>query len=158
TVVVADGRVAEVAAKAEPPAGVPVLDATGKTLLPGLVDAHTHTFGTAASDALVFGVTAELDMATDARLLPGFRRDREDLARSAAADVFSAGFLATAPKGHGTEYGIPVPTLTKPEEADAWVAARVAEGSDYIKLVLDDGSSWARPWPTLDKDVVAALV
>ena len=65
--------------------------------------------------------------------------------------LFSAGNLATAPGGHGTEYGIPVPTLTKPEEAQAWVDARIAEGSDYIKAVLDDSLEYGvpKPIPTL---------
>ena len=32
------------------------------------------------------------------------------------------------------------PTLTSPAEADAFVAARVAEGSDFIKIIYDDTS------------------
>src|SRR5882762_4001952 len=75
------------------------------------------------------------------------------------ADLRSAGFLATAPGGHGTEYGIPVPTLTKPEEAQAWVDARIAEGSDYIKAVLDDSLEYGvpKPIPTLSKETLQAL-
>src|SRR4051812_45788869 len=33
------------------------VDGTGQTVLPGLIDAHTHTFGDALKDAIVFGVT-----------------------------------------------------------------------------------------------------
>lgn len=67
--------------------------------------------------------------------------------------------LATVPKGHGTEYGFPIPTLTKPEEAAAFVDARLAEGSDFLKLVYDHEviPGWP-PMPTLDKNTMAALV
>jgi imidazolonepropionase-like amidohydrolase len=43
TVLVIDGRIAAVGgADFEPPPGVDVIDATGRWVLPGLVDAHTH--------------------------------------------------------------------------------------------------------------------
>jgi imidazolonepropionase-like amidohydrolase len=42
TVLVIDGRIAAVGADLEPPPGVDVIDATGRWVLPGLVDAHTH--------------------------------------------------------------------------------------------------------------------
>jgi hypothetical protein len=44
------------------PAGAAVVDATGKTLLPGLIDAHSHSLGDALREAAVFGVTTSLDM------------------------------------------------------------------------------------------------
>src|SRR5262249_49321351 len=34
--------------------------------------------------------------------------------------------------------GPPFPTLTGPQEAQAFVDARIAEGSDYIKIIYDD--------------------
>lgn len=42
TVLVLDGRVAEVGAGVSVPDGVRIVDATGSWVLPGLVDAHTH--------------------------------------------------------------------------------------------------------------------
>jgi len=43
TVVVADGRITAVSPPGAPlPADVPVIDATGRWVLPGLIDAHTH--------------------------------------------------------------------------------------------------------------------
>ena len=71
-------------------------------------------------------------------------RSRRRPARPDRADLYSAGILATAPGGHGTEYGMAIPTLTKPEEAQAWVDARIAEGSDYIKII-DRGRLPLRP-------------
>jgi hypothetical protein len=59
------------------------------------------------------------------------------------ADLFSSGYAATAPGGHGTEYGMKFPTLRGPQEAQAWVDGRIAEGSDYIKAgVLFDRRAW----------------
>ncbi len=158
TVVFQGNRIAAVGADVMPPKGATIVDGTGQTVLPGFIDSHTHAWGEALERALVFGVTTELDMFTD----PAFARQmREEQAKTGApgrADLYSAGYLATAPGGHGTEYGMPVPTLTKPEEAQAWVDARVAEGSDYIKIVLEDGSPYGRQIPTLDKATLTAVV
>jgi imidazolonepropionase-like amidohydrolase len=158
-VVVRGGTIEAVGPKAAIPAGAAVVDGGGGVLLPGLIDCHTHTWGEALRRALVFGVTTELDMFTD----PTFARTAraEQAAPGGApgrADLFSAGILATSPGGHGTEYGVPIPTLTKPEEASAWVAARVAEGSDYIKIVDEDGTSVGRKIPTLDTATLTAVV
>src|ERR1700760_3932307 len=158
TVVFQGNRIAAVGKDVQPPRGAEVIDGTGQTVLPGFIDGHTHAWGDALERALVFGVTTELDMFTD----PSFARQmREEQAKTGApgrADLYSAGYLATAPGGHGTEYGMPVPTLTKPEEAQAWVDARVAEGSDYIKIILEDGSPYGRQIPTLDRATLTALV
>lgn len=155
TVVVQGGRVTAIGPKAKVPAGLPVVDGAGKTLLPGLIDAHTHTFGAARTDAIRFGVTTELDMFTHPSALEGVRAGREGLAKTNQADLYSAGILATAPKGHGTEYGFEIPTLTSAAEADAWVAARVGEGSDYIKLVYAPGP---KNRPSIDRAVMTAVV
>ena len=85
-----------------------IVDGAGKTLLPGLIDAHIHVWTTlSCSRPLVFGVTTELDMFDRAE--SAARCAREQAAASdRAADLRSAGFAATAPGGHGTEYGFDV--------------------------------------------------
>ena len=128
-VVVRDGRIAAVGADIAIPAGVATVDGSGKTLLPGLIDAHTHSWGNAQGDALRFGVTAELDMLGDWTRLPALKQQRESLARTAQADLWSAGAAVTAPGGHGTQYGMKVPTLAADGDAQAFVAARAKEGS-----------------------------
>ena len=127
TVVVKGGTIATVAPRAEVPTGATIIEGKGKTLLPGLIDAHTHTYAAEhLRAAVVFGVTTELDMFT----LPSFAASQraEQVAGKAAdrADLLSAGILATAPGGHGTEYGFEIPTITAADQAAAFVAARVA--------------------------------
>lgn len=139
-VVVRDGRIKAVGAGVAIPAGSTVVDGAGKTLLPGLIDAHVHSWGDAQRDALRFGVTAELDMLGDRERIPSLRAQRESLARVERADLWTAGAAVTVPGGHGTQYGLKVPTLASGGDAAAFVAARVEEGSDYIKLIVEDMS------------------
>lgn len=158
TVVVDGGRIQATGPDVRPPAGAEVIDAGGATLLPGFIDAHTHTFdGSMLERALVFGVTTELDMFTQPETARGFK---QPMGAGAAprADLRSAGILATAPGGHGTQFGLTIPTLTKPEEAQAFVDARVAEGSDYIKIVSEDGSLYGGQYGALDRPTIAALI
>ena len=141
------------------PAGVESIPGDGKTLLPGFIDAHTHAYGDALDRALVFGVTTELDMFTDHRMAATMRAEqqRADGARR-RADLYSAGTLVTSPKGHGTEYSLQIPTLASAADAQAFVDARIAEGSDYIKIVYDDGASYGMQMPTIDRAVLAAAI
>jgi imidazolonepropionase-like amidohydrolase len=157
-VLVRGGAIVSVGGDA-PPAGVPVVDGAGQTLLPGLIDAHTHAFGDALERALVFGVTTELDMFTDHAFADRMRRDqRSEAGAPMRADIFSAGTLVTAPGGHGTEYGMKIPTISEASDAGPFVDARLAEGSDYIKIVYDDGASHAARFPSIGEDVLRAVV
>ena len=157
-VLVRDGRITAIADTVVSPAGATVVDGTGKTLLPGFIDSHTHAFGDALADALPFGVTTELDMFTVPAEASARRAEQREGSAASRADLFSAGILATAPGGHGTEYGMIIPTIAAPESAQAFVDARIAEGSDYIKIILDDGSAYGRKIPTISRATLAALV
>ncbi len=158
TLLIRDGLVERLLTDGELPPGYDQIDIEGQTLLPGLIDAHVHSFNSARSDALRFGVTTLLDMFRPPFDFDQVHAQRESLAPTAQADLFSAGFLATVEGGHGTQYGIAVPTLSDAGEADAWVGARLAEGSDYIKIVLESGAAWGGQMPTLDAATVQALV
>lgn len=131
------------------------IDGTGLTALPGLIDAHVHVFGRARAHALRFGVTTVVDMFTDPVNLRGMREDRRGDGPRDTAALFSAGMLATVARGHGTQYGVAVETLSGPEEAPAWVAERLAEGSDFIKLVY---MPRARRVPSLDLATARAVI
>jgi imidazolonepropionase-like amidohydrolase len=156
-VLVSGGRIAAIGRDLSAPAAE-VIDARGRTLLPGLIDAHTHTFGDALKEALVFGVTTSLDMFTDVGMARSYRAAQQAGTAADRADLFSAGTLVTAPGGHGTEYGVPIPTIERPDEAQAFVDARIAEGSDWIKIVYDDGSAFGINWPTLDEPTLRAVI
>ena len=131
------------------------VDARGMTLLPGLIDCHIHAFGDALVEALTFGVTTVVDMFTDKSFAATWRAEQARGEATGRADLHSAGHLATAPGGHGTQYGIPIATLSSPEEADAFVRDRFEEGSDFLKIIWEDG---AGDWSTLDAETVRALV
>jgi len=160
TVLVRDGLIVAVGDDAVVPAGIEVIDGSGKTLLPGLIDAHVHAWGPAQRDALRFGVTTGLDMMGDRTRSAALRNQRESLAATDQADLWSAGAAVTAPGGHGTQYGMQVPTLEPDGEAKAFVDARVAEGSDYIKIIVEDMSAYGgnRRLPTLSPAQVAASI
>jgi imidazolonepropionase-like amidohydrolase len=158
-VLVRDGRIQAVRQHIAAPEGAQILDAGGKTLLPGLTDAHAHVWEAAAlKQQLMFGVTTVLDMFTDVKFAAGMRQQQSAGRVTDRADLYSAGTLITAPGGHGTEYGIAIPTLTDPAGAQAFVDARIAEGSDYIKLILDDGTAYGGHRPTLSKETLAAAI
>ncbi len=157
SVLVEGRRIAAVGPDLAVPPGAEVVDGAGATLLPGLLDAHAHVRGQGLVDEIMFGVTTVLDMNTEVDWAAQMRAEQRAGAGLGRADLFSAGTLATVPGGHGSEYG-PVPTLTSPAEAPAFVQARIAEGSDFIKIVYDDNTSFGRPIPTLDRPTLRALV
>jgi imidazolonepropionase-like amidohydrolase len=151
-------RIAALGPRIAAPAGATIVDGTGRTLLPGLIDAHTHTWGEASRTALMFGVTTELDMFTDAMAARQARAEQASGKATGRADVFSAGTLVTAPGGHGTEYGVRIPTIQSPDAAQAFVDARIAEGSDYNKIVYDDGRAYGMKLPTVSTETLRALI
>ncbi len=154
------GRIAEVGDAIAVPDGAEVIDGAGMTLLPGLIDSHVHTFTPEMlRQALVFGVTTVLDMFTDETFAAQMRQEQADGGAGYRADLFSAGWLATAPGGHGTQFGVDVDTLTSPEQADEWVQGRVDAGADYIKVVIETfGGMGQEPLPTLDPATVEAVI
>jgi imidazolonepropionase-like amidohydrolase len=172
TVVISGGKIAAVGGPttAVPP-GVEEISGEGRTLLPGLIDAHVHISASmpveALQQALAFGVTGVVDMWTSPPppgLRPALSRlkeleaeDRPDLAA-----VRSAGTGATVAGGHPTQMdgGCPacqVPTLAAPGDADSFVATRVSEGSDFIKIIYDEHEVFGSKLPTLSEAAIAAL-
>ena len=157
-VLIEDAKIAEVAARVRAPTSAKWIDASGKTLLPGLIDSHTHTYGDGLEATLHHGVTTHVDMFSAHFLLKSAREHRERLMPTKSADLFSAGTLVTVSGGHGTQFGLSIPTLENAADAKDFVAKRKAEGSDFIKLVIEDGSAHGRSLPTLDRERVQAIV
>lgn len=134
------------------PAGAEMVSGSGRTVLPGLIDSHTHYDPPTdlIPSAVRFGVTTQLDLYS----APDPTRTAE-LKRTGMleeSDLITAGFLATAPGGHPSRNS-DLPRLERPEEAESWVDARVEEGSEFIKVVVE-----STDMPTLSPETVAALV
>ena len=146
------------------------VEAAGKTVLPGLIDVHTH-FGApgivmsegfdqemanwpehAVRSYLYSGVTAAKsvgDSTAELLKLKG-RLARGELLGS---ELFMTGPLFTAPGGHGTEYFRNLPEMLRkqyepemaaaysnPSEAVARVNLLSEQGVDGIKVVLESGA------------------
>ena len=128
TVVFENGKIINIGG--ETPTDAEIIDATGATLLPGLIDAHVHTSTDGLREALQFGVTTELEMAGSfgkkGREIQ--IKDNRDL-----ADVRSACMGLTPPGGHPDELipkeeGIPDFILKKMEKMSE------QEKADFIAL------------------------
>ena len=93
----------------------------------------------------------------------GWRAQREGWGAVAGADTWSAGIGVSSPGGHPAKMLPPdwkLPTLVRAEDADSFVSARVAEGSDFIKLILEHNSLSNPPesLPTLSPDTLCAAI
>lgn len=143
-------------------AGATVVDGRGCTLMPGLIDSHAHSKPGALTMAISFGVTTEIDLGSD----PLWMDEQRELARTRddVADVRSSSFGATVPGGHpshliGGFFPRPFPTVSTVADARPFVEQRVAEGADFIKMIIEDGSALGRPEiPVLPLDIATALV
>ena len=157
-IVIKDNKVFKIGGDLPNNSRLPELNAQGKTLIPGLIDSHTHAYGDALIDALNFGVTTELDMFS----MPDFVIDkikvRDNINNSTSADLFSSTILATAPGGHGTEYGFKIPVLDSPDEVDQFVSDRITQGADYIKAVYNSKQSKRQFFPSISKEILRELV
>jgi imidazolonepropionase-like amidohydrolase len=126
-VVFGEGRILDVGPSVAIPRGASVIDGTGKTLIPGLIDAHVHFSGSfekygalALQQAAAYGVTTVQEMGGgesagkfQARLRKGEFPN--------AADVFLGG-------------GSPAQVKTA-ADAEKMVAALAANGSDHLSEV-----------------------
>jgi imidazolonepropionase-like amidohydrolase len=155
-----EGKVEAVGSRLRSPKGIRVIDGRGQTLLPGLIDAHTHIHSRQdLEQSLIFGVTTDLSMLMDQELAMKEKAEQTTNQADDRADLFSSGYCATAPGGHGTEYGYKFPTIQRPEEAQAWIDDRIAEGSDYIKIIYENGGDTGHGGrPSIDKATLGALV
>jgi imidazolonepropionase-like amidohydrolase len=159
SVLVEGGRIRAVRPGLAPPAGVEVMDGAGQTLLPGLIDAHVHVWSMDnLRQFLPFGVTSAVDMFTSAGFMAAVHKDQSGPNPPLQAFLVSPGILAAAPGGHGTQYGTPIPTLSGPADAVAFVDDRIAEGSDFIKIIYDDGSAYRMDLPTLSRETLKAVI
>ena len=104
----------------------------GKTLLPGLIDGHTHTFSAEhLRQAVVFGVTTELDMFTDAGFAARMKSEQAAGNANDRADLHSCGTLATVTWRNGTGF-----TAEDPDDHQARRGRHVRRSPNHRRLRL----------------------
>ncbi|WP_299368720.1 amidohydrolase family protein [Winogradskyella sp.] len=150
SVKVEDGIIKEVSKTIQPTDKDEVIDGKGKTLIPALSNAHVHAWApNSLTEAAKAGVLNVMDMhgLENYQIMLKQLKDSTNFAR-----YYVSGYAATAPEGHGTQYGFPVPTLTKPEDAKKFVEDRVKANVNYIKIIVE-------PWrKTLSIEIVSELI
>ena len=149
------------------PESAGVYDVSGKTLMPGLIDAHIHYDGVKRDlvQMLAWGVTSVNCMVEETDRARALEKE------TAPDTVASPQFYATAPiftAKHGWWWGKDFPddsSLNRfpstPAEARAQVRRAKAKGIKRIKLMYDD-MRWCRdtlaPLVRMNKNVMAALL
>lgn len=126
----------------EIPEGVPVIDARGGTILPGVINAHVHLAagaGTRRVSFLLDGVTSVCDLGAPLVHMAEF--EKEDIKSGPAARGFKAGPIVTVPGGYpgpymGTAISYEIQGAGQAEDAVRDLHAR---GADYIKVSLETG-------------------
>ena len=111
TIVIRDGKIAAVGADVTPPQGATIIDGAGKYVIPGIIDAHSHS----ASEAINEGtnsVTAEV------RIEDVLRQDEVNLYRELAGGTTTLNILHGSANTIGGQnavvklrYGLPVDSL-----------------------------------------------
>ena len=137
---IAEGKILDITGETTYPKDVktgefPVF-AHGGVLIPGLIDCHVHLLGVEQLDQLrAFGVTSACDMTTyPLELLNAIRGIA---GTNGLPDIKTAGVGA-----HYDHPGMDADgkVLTE-EEAKRFVDTQVAQGADYIKVVLDEDNT-----------------
>jgi imidazolonepropionase-like amidohydrolase len=146
TVVMRDGRIAEVGAAAQVrvPDGAVTMDLSGHTMIPGLIGMHDHLFYTAAGGRavqmsytgprlyLASGVTTIRTAGGRSTYAEINLRDNIDRGRVPGPRIH-----LTAPYITGAAGGGSMAVVTSPEEARRFVAYWASEGITWIKAYTD---------------------
>jgi imidazolonepropionase-like amidohydrolase len=130
TVEVRGGRIVRVH-RGEPAAGLPVLDAAGKTLMPGLMDNHAHYWFPFQGERLIErGITAVRDPGAPVSASLSFK-DANRLGVMTGPAIYTAGPLIDAPGGYHPMVDV---AIEDPAAAPALVQALREQGVDLLKL------------------------
>ena len=158
-ILIVDGRVraAGPSDAIEIPDGTEVVDAAGKTVIPGLVDLHAHYGGPveateqALRSQLYYGVTTTRSIGSDSpekvALMLQANAGRPDLPRA-----FTAGLGFSYPEGFNSGF---TNTPTTEEEARAMVREQAALGIHFTKMWVNEV---AEPGLKIPPEIRAAIV
>lgn len=149
-VLVENGKITQVASSIKIHDSVITIDGSNKFLMPALSNAHVHAWSLQAlNEAAKAGVINVMDM----HGLEPFQKSMRQLKDSTNyANYYVAGYAATAPDGHGTQFGFPVPTISNEQDAINFLKNRVNAQVDYIKIIVE-------PWkPTLSPQLTSLLI
>lgn len=129
-VLIEDGRVSALLDPTAPrPPGVTVVDARGRTLLPGLWDMHAHLDLMAGPLNIANGVTTARDLANDHERLSGIMRQIADGTAIGTA-VYRAGII----DGGGEFAGPTDARVATAAEAEEWIEFYAEQGYEQIKI------------------------
>ncbi len=156
TILVKDGIIIDITLETERNfSSVKNINAKGKMLIPGLINAHVHAFDKSnLKEASKAGVLTLIDLFNSPSNVVEQKKHSDS---SQYAYYYSSGFVVTAPDGHCTQYGFPVPTISTPDVAESFVEERIAEGSDFIKIIMESGDE-QNPIPTISDSILSSVL
>lgn len=160
-VVIRDGVIATIgsATDVEVPGGAEVIDATGLTLVPGLIDAHVHIAFASPAEVLRGGVTTVRDLGWPPEKIWPLVEASEDPDFDGPR-IVAAGQMLTVDGGYPMAAGWAPPgtglVVSSPGDAAAAVAAQADAGAVVIKVALNSAVGPSLPRETLGAIVEAA--
>jgi hypothetical protein len=136
-----DGRIAAILPAGTGPAdAAQKIDGRGRTLLPGLFDAHGHVFPNSGLMHLAAGVTTVRDMGNVNSALHALKQ-RWDEGLELGPRVVPLGFIE-GKSAFSSNFGILAATLEEAKRAVDWYAVR---GYPQVKLYNSIHTDWAQP-------------
>jgi len=168
TVIIRNGRIDAIGENVDAPAGAKIVDASGLTLLPGLIDLHTHLQSSTVTGTpddlfknlkkyLAAGVTTVLNFSGQPEAFEPIRK----LLKSAdypAPHVYQAARFIP-PGGHGTEGGSGLSyEAANPEQAHYLLKEALKYKPDAIKAFTDGWRySSGSEEPSFNQQTIAAI-
>ena len=164
-----DDRVERIGQNLEAPAGATVVDATGKYLIPGLIDAHAHLDGTMVfqlspeekqeildhnpSAFLYNGVTTILNLISNPERIFAMRHAQRDSAL-VAPRIYATGGVFTPDGGWGTRHRS---GLASAEAAREQALDFIRQGTDGFKITIEDGLGRSGHSVEMPDDILQAI-
>lgn len=115
------------------------IDGNGKTLLPGLVNAHVHAWiPYHLKNAVNFGVYTLQDMHSMNETTASLKAFAD---QHGYAKLYGAGYAATVQNGHGTQFGYEVPVIDGRRNCFDFVDQQIKAGVDHIKIIFEPAAA-----------------